>query len=99
MFARLTLEFGLAPDYVLDKMEFYEISALMQNSHYRHKEAWERARMLAYVMAQSRSSKRLKLTDICEFVWDKESKSEGPSREEVEKLRSMSRAVLQSGLV
>lgn len=72
LFARLTLDLGLAPDYVLDRMEFYEVSALMEYAHMRHKEAWERARLIAYTTAQVQSSKKLKLSDICSFSWDKE---------------------------
>lgn len=54
-------------------MEFYEVSALMEYAHLRHKEAWERARMIAFTTAQVQSTKKLKLSDICKFAWDNES--------------------------
>ena len=84
-------------------MEFYEISALMQHSHHKHKEAWERARMLAYVMAQSRSSKRLKLTDICQFTWDEESTTglpgNGMTQQEFDKTFEQMEQMIAQGLI
>lgn len=64
------LEAGLAPGYVLDKMEFYEIDVLLKNLHNRHKAGWEQARMICYVSAQANSTKALEPTDILKFPWD-----------------------------
>lgn len=80
-------------------MRFYEVSALLRDSWKKHRNTWEAARLIAYTNAQTKTKKKLKLTDICKFPWENQGKSDGPSREEVERLRSMSRAVLQSGLV
>lgn len=45
----------------------------------KHREAWERARWLAAAMLQpwAPKGKRLKVTDIAEFPWEKEKKQEG----------------------
>lgn len=68
----MVLDFGLAPDYVLDKIESYEIESLMSHSYYRHKESWEQARLISYLTTQTHSSKKLKLQDIIKFSWEKE---------------------------
>lgn len=46
----------------------------MKYSHYRHKENWEQARLIAYLIAQTHSSKTLKIEEIIKFPWEKEDK-------------------------
>lgn len=53
-------------------MQMYELEPLMANIHKRHKDNWEQARLVAYVVAQSNSSKKLKPADIIQFAWDSE---------------------------
>lgn len=77
----MVLQFGLAPDYVLDQMQIYEIIAIMENSHYRSKENWEQARLIAYLIAQTHSQKKLELSDIIEFKWEREDKPVIPHEE------------------
>lgn len=72
MYAYLVLYLGLNPEYVMDKMEFYEIAALMNYSHQKHRVEYECARLNAYITAQCNSRKKLKPTDICEFEWEKD---------------------------
>lgn len=66
------LQFGLAPTYVLDEIETYEILALMKYSHYRSKENWEQARLISFLIAQTHSSKKLKVEEIIKFPWEQE---------------------------
>lgn len=70
MFALLTLKLGFSPDYVLDEMQVYEINAIMQYSYLKDQESWEQARLIAYVVAQVQSHKKMKPTDILKFPWD-----------------------------
>lgn len=67
------MEGGLDPEYVLDKMQQYEIPVLLSNINKRYRESWEQTRFISYIIAQSNSSKKLKLTDIMSFPWDKSS--------------------------
>lgn len=103
MFARLVLDFGVSPEYALDRMEFYEIAALTQYSFHRHKEAWERARMMAYVTAQCQSKKKLKLTDICQFTWDEKSETglsgNGMTQEEFDSTFAQMERMIAEGLI
>jgi hypothetical protein len=47
----LVLRLNYPPDYVLDKMEMYEIKAVMDYEYYAHKDGWEQARLVAYLIA------------------------------------------------
>lgn len=73
----------------MDKMEFYEIRALMKYQYYAHKDDWEQARLVSYLIAQVNSKRKLKFSDIIEFEWDKENEkiNQSVSNEEIAKLR------------
>ena len=89
----LTLQLHLPPEYVMDKMEFFEIRALMKHQHYAHKDSWEQARMVAYIIAQVNSKKKLKPTDVMEFDWDRERDNTAVSNEEIALLRDEAKRV------
>lgn len=55
-------------------MEIYEVQAAMKYDYYAHKDDWEQTRLLAYIIAQANSTKKLKLSDIMEFYWEKDIK-------------------------
>lgn len=57
-------------DYFLDKMKHYELSIICDSLHLRTKDSWEQARMVAYIMAQVNSKKKLKPSDIIQFAWE-----------------------------
>lgn len=82
------------PDYVLDRMEWYEINAALKYQHYTFKEDWEQARLIAYVMAQVNSKKRLKIEDIIKFPWDKENNIDDTkiTKEDIERLNKLAQA-------
>lgn len=48
----------------------YEVRAIMNHQHYAHKDDWEQARLVAYIVAQCNSTKKLKLQDISRFYWE-----------------------------
>ena len=48
----------------------------MKYSYYKNKEDWQRTRLLAYIQAQTNSTKKLKLEDIISFSWEKEENEE-----------------------
>jgi hypothetical protein len=68
-------EGGLQPGYVLDNMPFYEINTAFEGIYLKNKAAWEQTRMICYVIAQANSTKRIKVSDIMEFPWDREGKN------------------------
>ena len=53
-------------------MQLYELEVILDNLQLRHKQNWEQTRLLAYVIAQSNSTKKINITDVVKFSWDNE---------------------------
>jgi predicted transcriptional regulator len=51
IYSLLVLEGGLSPEYVLDKMQMYELEALISSLYQKNRESWEQTRLLAYILA------------------------------------------------
>ena len=78
------------PQYVLDEMEWYEVRAAMKYQYYAHKDEWESSRLIAYLIAQTNSRKKLSLNDIVKFYWEKDEDEEDISiinKEDIERLK------------
>ena len=90
IYQTLVIQCGLSPDYVLDKMQMYEVQPLITSMHLKHRDSWEQSRMIAYIIAQVNSRKKLNPTDIIKFAWDNEeemNKETSMSNEDIERLR------------
>lgn len=95
----LVLRHHLNPEYVLDKMEMYEIRALLNYEYYSHKDEWEQARMIAHMIAQTNSKKRLTYQDITKFYWENEQEEQHDTsitRNDIERLRQRAQAYIKS---
>lgn len=90
---------GIAPDYVLDKMEMYEVNALIKNQYRRHKDDWEQARLIAYLIAQCNSKKRMKLTDIVQFPWEKKNVKDEIDFEAIKRIRAKAHSMLENNVI
>ena len=55
----------------MDKAEIYELDILLTKYNEAHKQDWERTRFISYVVAQTQNKRKLKLTDILQFQWEK----------------------------
>ena len=90
LYAILVLNLGIDAEYVMDRMQMYEVSALMQYSYHKHKDEWEQARLVSFLIAQTNSSKKLKMEDIIKFSWEKEQEKEkdesSVTKEELEQM-------------
>ena len=53
-------------------MQLYELEVILDNLQLRHKQNWEQTRLLAYIQAQSNSTKKINITDVVKFSWDVE---------------------------
>jgi len=88
------------PDYVLDKMEWYEINSAMKYQHYSIKDGWEQARLIAYMVAQVNSKRTLKMDDILPLPWEKdETEPEhitSITKEEIEQLKAEAQKYLRN---
>jgi hypothetical protein len=91
IFKLVCVQFGIVtPQYFLDVMQPYELSIICDGLHLRQKDSWEQARLIAYVIAQVNSTKKLNPTDIITFDWDKkEKKSSSLTVDDVEKIKAM----------
>ena len=60
----------MPPGYVLDEMRMYEIGCLMPFLYLATKDAWEQARLVGYIVAQTHSTKKMSISDIATFPWE-----------------------------
>lgn len=91
----LVLKYHLSPDYVLDNMELYEVNALMKYEYYAHKDSWEQARLIAYMVAQVNTKKELKFSDITQFYWEQDSKGDTSIKKaDIERLKNKAQQYL-----
>ena len=68
----------------------YEVQPLITSMHLKYRDSWEQSRMIAYIIAQVNSRKKLNPTDIIKFDWDNEkeiNKETSISNEDIERLR------------
>ena len=96
------MRLGFAPDYVLDKMKMYEISAALKHGDYSMRESWEQTRWISFIIAQSNSRKRLKLEDIFKFPWDEETEvkeSKPITENDVNRIKDIENRLINKGLV
>lgn len=78
-------------------MEWYEIAAAMKYSYYSAMEQWEIGRLVAYMIAQSNSKRRLTLQDIIKFPWEKEEEGDTAiSKEDIERLKANAEKYLKN---
>ena len=63
IYQTLVIQCGLSPDYVLDKMQMYEVIATYYIYALNNRIGWEQSRMIAYIIAQVNSRKKLNPTD------------------------------------
>lgn len=100
----LVLHCGISPKYVLDEMEPYEMKAIIDNIYMRTRDDWERTRYEAYVTAQVNSKNSMKPSDLIKFSWEKggekgAGQSDGPTRQQLERLRAMANHYIENKTV
>lgn len=85
-------------DYVMDKMEMFEARALMKYSYYADKDNWEQARLIAYLIAQTNSTKHLDMQEMIPFYWDKKEEESNTSitKEEIDALRKKAKQYIEN---
>ena len=96
LYAILVLRYNLSPAYVLDHMQLYEAKALLKYSDYSSRDSWEQSRLVAYLIAQTNSTKKMKPSDIIKFSWYNEHNGDTSiSNDEIERLRNKAKAYEQ----
>ena len=67
-------------DYFMGELQQWEVELFYDNLKYANRPEWEQTRLLMYILAQTNSKKKLKITDLMKFPWD----SEGEDVETIE---------------
>lgn len=81
---------GLAPGYVLDEMEPYEMDIALEGLYLKNRDSWEQTRQIVYTQAQTCSAKELSPEKILPFPWDdKKESSELPTEKDINDLKEM----------
>ena len=95
------LKYGLSPEYVLDKIQTYEINALVEYGFLKDRENWEQARLMAYVTAQCQSTKKIKITDIVQFPWEQKQTKEQTEidKKKLEQVKAMAKEIIKNGII
>ena len=94
----LVLRFKIPIGYVMDKIEWCEIGALMKFQHYAVIDAWEMARFQSYINLKSTTNYNGEITDFLPFSWEKETQEQEENKsitqEEITKLTEEAKALL-----
>lgn len=71
-FARLVIDGGLPPEWVMDDCPMYLIDVLFDRISMKDKNILESNRMITWSVFQSQSTKQIKPQDILKFSWENE---------------------------
>lgn len=85
-------------------MEEYEVQDIISNLEYYERPEWERTRFQSYCNIQKSSSKKLQLTDLIKFPWEKEDdnteqingNSEPLTQEDIARLKEQAKIISQT---
>lgn len=94
----LVLRFKIPINYVMDKIEWVEIGALLKFQHYAVIDAWEMTRFQSYINLKSTTNYKGEIQDFLPFSWEKETQEQEEntsiSKEEITKLTEEAKALL-----
>lgn len=96
------MQYGLSPEYVLDKIQSYEIKALSDFSYLKNKEDWEQTRLISYVTAQCQSTRKMNVTDIVEFPWEKKEPTKKQvqiDKQKIEQLKTLAQEMIKNKMI
>ena len=80
------LQCGIDPGYVLDRIQTYEIEALIENLWMKDKTSWEQTRTVGYITAQCQSTKKIDPKQMMSFPWESDSQTEEITADEREEI-------------
>ena len=78
-------------------MKWYEVEACIKGLENKNKASWEQCRFISYMIAQVNNTKKLKLTDILSFNWDKEEDNKNTmiTNEDIERLKNKANQIIK----
>jgi hypothetical protein len=79
--------------YFMDVCTDWELNDIVDNILSLDRNLWESSRLIAYVMAQVNSKKKLTFKDICSFKWEeiKHEPQVDISNDDINRLKELSR--------
>lgn len=80
----------------MDKLQDYEVDAIISNIPYTDINQWEQCRLMVYTISQIMSKKQLSPKDVLKFPWDnnnKEVNKTSISNEEIARLKELSNKI------
>lgn len=80
------LQCGIDPGYVLDRIQTYEIEALIENLWMKDKTSWEQTRTVGYITAQCQSTKKIDPKQMMSFPWEGDNSDEEITADEREEI-------------
>lgn len=83
LYRLVVIELHYQPEYFFDKMQLYELDSILKSYQYRFKHQYEMTRDIAYIIAQSNSTKKIKPIDIMKFEWDNQYAKEENKKKEL----------------
>lgn len=98
----MVLSLGIDPGYVLDRMEIYEVGALLDYQHLRNRDSWEQTRMQAFVAAKCAGAKINGIKEIFSLPWDKEEEKaqvQESDYSQLPRLKALSQSIIESGFI
>ncbi len=87
LYGFVVFDCGVSPDYFLDEMQPFEVSALSEAYYKTYKEKWEITRSVIHAIYSSQSTKPIDPLKIMRFNWDKETQKELPKLSETDRER------------
>lgn len=94
----LVLRLKIPIDYVMDKIDWSEIGALMKFQDYAVIDAWEMVRFQSYISLKSQTNYKGEIQDFLPFSWEKteqeQEENTSISKEEITKLTEEAKALL-----
>lgn len=99
------MRFRLNPEYVLDKIKFYEINALFKYSFYKCQDEWEQTRMLGFINAKCAGNKDLTLQKLITFPWEgdeniiRKTEITKTDMEEFDRLKNLSEIMIKNNVL
>ncbi len=58
-------------EYFMSDLQNFEVELLYENLKYADRPSWEQTRLLAFILAQVNSKKKLEITEILSFPWER----------------------------
>lgn len=86
-------------EYFLDRLQPYELTALLESIPYADRATWEQTRLRIFSTASMFSKREIKVQDIMRFAWDKHDEAqEAPSDKELQRLKSTAEKLIKTNV-